>query len=150
MYRADSLLKPFIKDLGIEEGIKLSEIRRHWTTLFREPLSCHMAPSLLNRGELLLTVDSPVWLQELNFYREDILKKLVSYGLSAVRFRLGRVSAKMKTEIKKQKSNARLTDTEKVFIQKAVSGIRDEALKETLKMTMERAITSGKTKVREP
>ncbi len=56
----------------------------------------HMSPSLLARGELLLTVDSPVWLQELNFFRGDILRKLSSYGVSAIRFRIGRVSANVK------------------------------------------------------
>ena len=149
MYRADSLLKLFIKDLGIEDGIRLSEIKRHWNALFNEPLSLHMAPSLLARGELLLTVDSPVWLQELNFYRQDILKKLGSYGVSAIRFRLGRVSAKAKSGARNQRATVkRLSSAEQTFIQETVAEIRDEGLKESLTVIMEKAITSGKTKIR--
>jgi hypothetical protein len=148
MHRADSLLKPFIKDLGIEDRIRFFEIKRNWDTLFQEPLASHMFPILLSRGELLLAVDSPVWLQELNFYRDDIIKKLVPFGIGAVRFKLGRITKNVKSEIKSQKSRAkRLTNTEQTFIRKTVDEIRDEGLKETLKITMEKAIVSGKTKI---
>jgi hypothetical protein len=149
MYRADSLLKFLIKDLGIEDGFRLSEIKRQWKVLFNEPLSLHMAPSLLARGELLLTVDSPVWLQELNFYRNDILKKLGPYGVSAIRFRLGRVSVKAEPGVRSKRAQVkRLSSTEKTFIQDMVAEVSDEGLKESLSVIMEKAITSGKTKIR--
>lgn len=149
MHRADSLLKPYIKDLGIEEGIRLSEIKRNWSALFNEPLSLHMFPALLTRGELLMTVDSPVWLQELNFYRGDILRKLGAYGVSKIRFRLGRVSARGKPGVTgKGDKVKRLSNTEETFIRETVAGIRDETLKESLKTTMEKAIISGKTRIR--
>ncbi len=148
MYRADSLLKAYIKDLGIEDGIGLSEIKRNWNALFHEPLSHHMSPSLLARGELLLTVDSPVWLQELNFFRGDILRKLSPYGVSAIRFRIGRVSANVKPGAGSRKAKVKkLTDAEQAFIRETVAEMCDEGLKETLKLTMEKAITSGKTKI---
>jgi hypothetical protein len=149
MYRADSLLRLVVKDLGIEEGMRLSEIKRNWNALFNEPLSFHMAPSQLAGGELLLMVDSPVWLQELNFYRQDILKKLGSYGVSAIRFRLGRVSVKAKSGVRSQRAAVRkLSTTEQTFIQDTVAEIRDDGLKESLTAIMEKAITSGKTKIR--
>lgn len=150
MYRADTLLKSLIRDLGIEDGVKLSEMKRLWNTLFREPLSSHMTPSLLTRGKLLLTVDSPVWLQELNFYKEDILRKLSSYGVGAISFRLGTVLANKKSERGNQKSRARrLTDAEETFVGETVAEIGDDSLKKTLKTTMKKAIASGKTKIRE-
>ena len=108
-----------------------------------------MSPALFSRGELLIIVDSPVWLQELNFYKEDIMNKLNFYGVGAIRFRLGRVSStNVKSEIRsRQPKVKRITDTEHAFIQEAVAKVPDEGLKETLKAAMEKAFTSGKTKI---
>jgi hypothetical protein len=146
--RADSLLKPLIKDLGIEEGVRLSEMRQKWNVLFQEPLSHHISPSLFTGGELLLNVDSPVWLQELKFYKEDIIRKLSSYGVKAVRFRLGRIVTTEKSGVRNERREVKpLKTDERSFIDKAISGITDENLKVTLKTTMKKAITSGKTKI---
>jgi hypothetical protein len=107
-----------------------------------------MFPSLLSGGELLLTVDSPVWLQELNFCRDMIIRKLESYGVRTIRFRLGRVSAKAQSGAAGQKQKTkRLTGTEQAFIEETVDKIPDEGLRETFKATMEKAIVSGKTKI---
>jgi hypothetical protein len=148
--RADSLLTPFIRDLGIEDSVRLAEIKRNWYSLFQKPLSYHIAPSLLSRGELLINVDSPVWLQELKFYKEGFLKKLGPYGVSEIRFRLGRVSLTNKqSEVRSQGSGVKhLTNKEHTFIQDIVSKIEDERLKVTLKTAIEKAINSGKTKIR--
>lgn len=140
------MLIPFIRELGIIDGVMLAEIKRNWHNLFSKPLSYHMSPFRISRDEILLNVDSPVWLQELNFYKEDIIKKMSSYGIKAVRFRLGRVSTK--SEVKSQKSKVRrLTYEELSYVEGTVSKINDEALKMVVKMAMEKAITSGKTKI---
>jgi len=143
--RADSLLLPIIKELGINDGVRLAEIKRNWYNLFGKPLSYHMAPSMLSKDEILLNVDSPVWLQELNFCKEDIIKKMSSYGVRAVRFKLGRVSTK--SEVRSQKSEARsLTHEELSYIEDTVSKISGEALRETVRRTIEKAFISGRTK----
>src|SRR4030042_6364800 len=140
--RADSLLLPVINELGINDGVRLAEIKRNWYNLFSKPLLYHMAPSMLSKDEILLNVDSPVWLQELNFCKEDIIKKMSSYGVRAVRFRLGRVSTK--SEVRSQKSEARsLTHEELSYIEETVSQIGDDALKGAVKMAIEKAIASG-------
>ncbi|OHE57235.1 MAG: hypothetical protein A2Z47_09055 [Thermodesulfovibrio sp. RBG_19FT_COMBO_42_12] len=147
MNSVDSLLTPFIRELGIEDGVRLAEIKRNWHNLFNKPLSHHMSPSMLSRGEILLNVDSPVWLQELQYYKDDILKKMRSYGVKAVRFRIGRVS-KM-SEVRSQKSEVRKPTHEEIsYIEDTVSKIDDEALRETVRRTIEKAITSNKGKVR--
>jgi hypothetical protein len=146
--RADSLLKPLIRDLGIEEGVRLSEMKQKWNVLFQEPLPHHMSPSLFTGGELLLNVDSPVWLQELKFYREDIIRKLSSYGVKAIRFRLGRVVTTGKSGVGNERLGVKsLKADEHSFIDKAVAGITEDDLKVTLKTAMKKAITSGKTRI---
>jgi hypothetical protein len=148
MKRADSLLIPFIRDLGIEDGVKLAEIRRNWYNLFDKPLSYHMSPFILSRGEVLLNVDSPVWLQELTFYKEDIIKKMSAYGVKAVRFRLGRVSRNKQSTVSSQQSAVKqLTNEERTFVRDVVSKIGDDLLKGTLKTAIEKSISSGKTKI---
>jgi hypothetical protein len=144
--KADSLLIPLIKELGIEDSVRLAEIKNNWHNIFNKPLSYHMSPSMLSKGEILLNVDSPVWLQELKFYKEDIIKKMGSYGVKAVRFRLGRVSTK--SEARSQKSKARsLTHEELSYIEDTVSKISGEALRETVIRTIEKALISGRTKL---
>ncbi len=145
--RVDSLLVPFIRELRIEDGIRFAKIKMNWHNLFDKPLSYHMSPSVLSGNEIVLNVDSPVWLQELNFYKEDIIKKLSAYGVKAVRFRLGRVSKK--SEVRSQKSEVRKpTHEELSYIENTVSKIGDEALRETFRRTIEKAITSNRGKVR--
>ncbi len=148
MKRADSLLTPFIKNLGIEDGLRLAEIKKNWSLFFDRPLSYHMIPIKLSKGELLLNVDSPAWLQELNFYREDILKKLSSYGIKTIRFKLGKVSVTEKSESRDKRSeDKQLKSEERLYIEKTASKIYDEALRVSVKQAMRKAITSGKTKI---
>ena len=152
MKRADSVLIPFIRELGIEDGVKLAEIRRNWYNLFDKPLSYHMSPFILSKGEILLNVDSPVWLQELTFYKEDIIKKMSSYGVKAVRFRLGRVSRNKQSAVirlrrSQQSAVKQLTNEEHAFVRDVVSKIGDDLLKGTVKTAIEKSISSGKTKI---
>lgn len=148
MKRADSLLTSFIRELGIEDGIKLAEIKRNWCSLFNEPLSYHMWPLILSEGEIILNVESPVWLQELNFYKEDIIKKMSSYGIKAVRFRLGRVSRNKPSALSSQRSAVKqLSNEEHAFVRDAVSKIGDTLLKGTVRTAIEKSISSGKTKI---
>jgi len=147
--QAGSLLAPIIKDLGIDEGVTLAEIKKSWTSLFHKPLSCHAAPGRLSNGDLLLNVDSPVWLQQLNFFKEDIVKKLSAFGVTSVRFRLGRVSLKEQPEAETARSRRKpLSEEARSYIEKTISPVGDEALKASMKKAMEKAVSSGKTRIR--
>jgi hypothetical protein len=147
--RADSLLAPLIRDLGIRDGVRLSGIRNNWSSLFAGSVPLHTYPLKLSGDELLIAVDSPVWLQELQFYKGDIVGKLGSHGVKSVRFRLGNVSPRAKPAGMSRKAGVRnLTNKEQAFIQEESAKISDDSLKETLKATIRKAITSGKTKIR--
>lgn len=149
MERADSLLAPIIKNIGIEERVKFAEIKKNWEIIFNKPLSYHMSPYTFSNGELLLNVDSPVWLQELKFYKEEILKKLYSYGVRTVRFRLGKVSPKENTVSgKKRQKDLSLNAEEVSFIEQTIASLDDEPLKAIVKTSIEKAIKRGRTKIR--
>jgi hypothetical protein len=143
--KAVSLLIPLIKELGIEDSVRLAEIKNNWHNIFNKPLSYHMSPSMLSKGEILLNVDSPVWLQELKFYKEDIIKKMSSYGVKAVRFRLGRVSTRTTSEVKSKKSRVKPLSTEELsYIDKTVSRVDDQDLRDTIRKAMGKAIATRK------
>ena len=63
MKKAEAVLGPMLKRLGIESGVKLERVRKDWNDIFDHDLVSHMYPALLKEGELLLNVDSPVWMQ---------------------------------------------------------------------------------------
>jgi len=136
--RVDDLLLPLVKDFGIQDNIRLAEIKKSWYSLFKDPLSSHMSPYKLSEGEILLNVDSPVWLHELNYFKKDIIKTLSSYGVRELRFRLGRVSTKAKSEVHRQ--NKTLTTEELSFIEKTTSQLSDAEIRETVKRAMKKAL----------
>ena len=148
MKKAGSLLAPIINQLGIADGVKFADLKKDWPALFKSPLSFHMSPSHLSNGELVVVVDSPAWLQELSFSKEILLKKLGSYGVKSIRFRLGRVSVNMPKGGRGKRSGIKqLTQKECALVEEMVSKIGDEGLKVTVKNVLEKAVASGKTKI---
>ncbi|MBI5639039.1 MAG: DUF721 domain-containing protein [Nitrospirae bacterium] len=142
MEKTDSLLKPILKKLGIADGVCLSRIKTEWDNIFTEPLSSHMFPSKLFEGELLLNVDSPIWMHQLGFYKQEILKKLRRYGIRDVRFSLGRIPRKKGSE-QPPKNTRCLTPRDITFIDEIISGITDNDLKEAVREAAKKSLQSS-------
>ncbi len=135
------LISPLLKELDIEDGVRFESIKKDWQQLFNMPISLHMSPARLKEGELLINVDSPVWLQQLSFYKADIIKKLSPFGVGTVRFRLGRVSAKTESGVRSQKSKVRRLTTEELsYIEDTVSPISDQELRDKISKAIEKSI----------
>lgn len=139
MERADSLLTPLIRNLGIEDAVRQGYIKKEWACIFERPVSLHMSPANLKEGELLINVDSPVWLQQLSFYKETIIKKLHPFGIKTVRFKLGRVLPEKKQDKTTSRRQA-LTTNEHSYIEETVSSIPDQELKDRIKKAIEKSI----------
>jgi len=137
--RADSLLAPLIKRLKIEDGVRLGHIKEEWPDIFEKPISLHMSPASLKEGELLINVDSPVWLQQLSFYKETIIKKLHGFGVNTIRFRIGRVLLQTKQD-KTISETKPLTENDHYYIKETVSSIPDQELKDRIKRAIEKSI----------
>jgi hypothetical protein len=147
--KIDSLLAPVIKNLDIEDGVRFAGIRKNWQLLFKKPLTYHAAPSVLSGGELVLNVDSPAWLQELKFFTGDIIKKLSPFGVRTIRLRLGKVKESISVEQGARRSApVQFTPEEIDYIQQTVSGVYDEELRGTIRAAIEKAISSGGTKIK--
>lgn len=147
MYKAGSLIAPIIKKLGIEDSVRLTQIKNDWHKMFDRTLSLHMSPSQLSEGELLLNVDSPMWLQQLNYYKREILKKLSTYDIRDVRFRIGRVSQKKRLEPHEERLKE-LSPEDARFIAELVSGLGDDGLKNAVRVAAEKALKAENPKER--
>ena len=136
-----------MRELGIQNGVNLASIKRDWYILFSQPLCYHMSPCKVSHGEILLNVDSPVWLQELQYYKNEILEKLRSYGITSMRLKIGRVSHNISREKRQSTSRLKtLTADEISFMEETASQIDDEELREALQRAIKKSLIAGKVK----
>ena len=140
MKKTGAVLGPLLKDLGLENGVRLARIRHDWYGIFDEQITSNLFPASLSEKELLLHVSSPIWMQQCALHKSEIIRKLAAYGIKDVRFRLGQIPRKKQkiTSVPK----APITREESVFIVELLSGIEDEDLKDTIKKAAEKSLTS--------
>lgn len=143
MKKAETVLGPMLKQLGIENGVRLQRIRNDWPDIFEKSISPHMFPAALNEGELLLHVESPAWMQQLTYYKKEIIQKLSSYAITDVRFSLGRITnRKKKQEV--QKPKRALSSEEASFAASVVADIRNQALKDSIRKAIEKSLIADR------
>lgn len=128
-----------IRELGLEEEFKLAIIRLHFYDFVNPPLSDHLWPASLKRGELLVLVDSDLWLFEVRKYKSQFVQKLNPYGVREVRFRLGRVFRR------KRRPDAGEQPVQLKEIPKDIEGlvdseISDPELRDRIKRVISRAL----------
>lgn len=143
MKKAGAVLDPLLKSLGLESGVRLAQIKRDWHGIFDEQITSHLFPVRFSERELLLHVTSPIWMQQFSCLKSEIIRKLSTYGVQNIRFRLGRIP-QGEQAISPDGKALELTRGNRFFIAELLSGIRDENLKETIKKAVERSLTSGK------
>jgi predicted nucleic acid-binding Zn ribbon protein len=143
MNKAETVLGPMLKQLGIENGVRLERIRNDWSDIFEKSISPHMFPATLKEGELLLHVESPAWMQQLTYYKKEIIRKLSSYSVTDVRFRLGRITKK-KQKQEPQKPMRTLSPEEVSFAASVVADIRNEELKDSIRKAIEKSLIADR------
>ncbi len=143
MENAGSILSALLKSLGIEERVRLESIQREWATLFTGPLALHTYPVDIKDGELIVNVDSPAWLQQLKFFKKDMIKKLHEYRIREIKFKHGRIYNPRKGPAKNPVTAHRtreLKETDIAWINDTIAGIQDPELKESIRKAMEKAL----------
>jgi len=143
MKRAETVLGPMLKQLGIENGVRLERIRNDWPDIFEKSISSHIFPATLKEGELLLHVESPAWMHQLTYYKKEIIRKLSSYAITDVRFRLGSI-AKKKQKQEAQKPMRTLSSEEVSFAASVVADIRNEELKDSIRKAIEKSLIADR------
>ena len=136
--RINGVLSPLLTHLGIDEAVRFEGMREEWARLFGEPLSLHMWPSSLKGGELLIHVDSPLWLHQLSFFKAEILRKLHLFEVREVRFRLGRMGhlSKIRLNVKPEPEEPPLGSDSIRYIEETIEGIQDLELRDCIRKAM--------------
>jgi predicted nucleic acid-binding Zn ribbon protein len=65
-----------LKLYNIEKPVQQNEALILWNDIVGKTISRHTTPEKIMYSKLFIRVDSPVWRNELNFRKAEILKKL--------------------------------------------------------------------------
>ena len=150
-----SLLLPICRQLGIHEMMKLESMKSRWHHLFDEPLSRHIYPVHLENGELVINVDSPGWLQQVQFYKQAIQDKLSEYTIKDIRFKYGKIyrrsvqgadSTVKRRQVPRTRSSRTLSDSETLWIDEVICPVVDLDLKETIRTALQKSILQSRRK----
>ena len=145
MERAGSALGPLIKDLGLEDSLRLYRIKQSWQETLGQPLSLHTAPSALKGGMLYLSADTPAWLQQTGYYRAQVLEKLARFGVTDIRLKLGRVDS---PAARKPLQERPLAEPAPELLDELVSPIGDEDVKEAVRRAVQKSLSRPERKPR--
>ena len=83
--RVEEILSPLMARMTVARRPSADEVAALWRQLAGPRAAQHSRPTSLRQGELLVTVDSSVWLWNLSLQREALLKGLqAAWGMDAV------------------------------------------------------------------
>lgn len=146
------IIPNLLNGYGLSNNILCETLKKEWDFIFKEPLSLHTAPYKFTNGELFIKVDSHIWLNELNFLKNNIIEKLSSYGVRNVYFTFGKISKnkgnKKIAQIKKKDYEFfELKKEDSHFIEDTISKIENQELRTTIKKAITKSLLSNR---REP
>jgi hypothetical protein len=137
MYSLNALLKKYFKESGLESGLIVNRINKEWSKIVGNTIAAHTSPESVKGKLLVITVDTPQWLHHLGFYKDEISEKLKQFGLTEIKFRLGKTSKIIHDA--PQQIRPELSEDDIYYIEKTLKGIHDPELREKL----EKLITHG-------
>jgi predicted nucleic acid-binding Zn ribbon protein len=144
MQPLNSIIRSFVKKIGIEGGLALNNIKRCWPDIVGKPIAAHTCPDTVRNSILTIIVDTPQWMQHLSFYKETIREKLGQYNIEEVRFRVGRLQHN--AEVKKQTEDSALAEEDARYMENTLKHLKDEELKEKFRALITHGLTKGKQK----
>lgn len=148
MNRAETVLGPMLRQLGIENGVRLQRIRNDWPDIFEKSISSHMFPAALKEGELLLHVESPAWMQQLTYFKKEITRKLASYEITEVRFSLGNITRRREKQ-EAPKPLRTLSPEDISFAASVVAGIGNKELRDSIRKAIEKSLVADRKPLRD-
>ena len=76
MQHIGGALKKLIKTAGLEKGIAQQKALEIWSEIVGETVSKNTEPISIEHGILNIKTATPVWRQELQFQKKNIIEKL--------------------------------------------------------------------------
>ncbi len=84
--RLGEVLRSALARLPIARALEDHAVWAHWDAVVGPTIAQHAQPQRFRRGVLLVAVDGPEWMQELQFLKHDIRERLNSrMGKAVVR-----------------------------------------------------------------
>ncbi len=150
-HKVSDVLSKLMKDYGLSAKTHEYRILKIWNKTVGDRIASHAQPLRLIREVLTVIVDSPVWMHQLTFYKEDLISKM-NAGIGRdivkdIRFKTGKVEVKGNSVITTQDSRPR---TDIPVIESKVEGylepIKDKEVRKIVKKTITKALIRGKDK----
>lgn len=144
------LLKPLIRAHQLESGLLTLRLQTRWSELVGAQIAGHSLPMDIRGETLMVTVDSPVWSQELSLLRDQLLQRVNALGerpvLRQIRFRVGEIPEICKQKIHPppfEESKPYKASLETSWIAGLIEPVSDPGLKAQLQKTLFRVVTRG-------
>ena len=135
---------------GIKERLSLYRLERNWTDIIGDPVASHSHPHKMYGRTLYINVEHPTWLQELSFLKKEILKKIQSNvtnpKITDIRFVVGNVPDKKKTDLADGFELKELDEDEIEFIEMAAKQIEDPETQEIARNLMKKSFGTKRKK----
>jgi len=150
------VLENFLKRSGLDRRIREQKILNSWDRAVGEAIAERTQPVSVKNRVLRVKVTNSVWMQELQFMKDLIIKKLhEQIGenlLQDLRFFMGEIDRSEVGDRKKKKKKAEqingevagLSEAEKERIAKALAEIMDPEMREILKRIYAKGLTAVK------
>lgn len=92
-----NILSPFLKRMGLSWRIKEQKIIENWKDIVGHEIGQNTEPSRLRGGVLYVKVSNPIWMQQLQFLKEVIIKKIhqkiKEAGVDDLRLFIGKIDS---------------------------------------------------------
>ncbi len=139
--------------MGLHRKIKEQRLLGAWAEAVGEGVAERTQPMRIEKGVLFLKVTNSVWMQQLQFMKELIIKKLHEItGMDLVRdlrFYIGEVENPVKKDGGRQSSKRDLptpSESDMENIARQISGVRDPEMKKMLSELFSRASTVARNR----
>jgi hypothetical protein len=150
---SDILLK-IAKKFDLEVKIVEQTINKNWGKLVGERISAHTKPDTVSYRKLLVHVDSPAWMQQLMFLKEDITKNINEAAgrqiIKDIKFQIGDITKEVETTSEENYINKGefrpLTKNDLVFADEVIRPIADEKIKVKAKKAVIKYLTAKNKK----
>ena len=144
MQSLHSILGKFVREHGLEGGVVIKAVRSQWANLVGNAVAVHTYPDTIKGKIFTLVVDTPQWMHHLGFFKEELLKKLDGFGVSEIRFRIGRLPETEKAIQEEMESD--LTEGDLRYIENTVKNVKDEEIREKFRSLIKHGLKKGRHK----
>ena len=146
------LLKKLLGDKGLDERLPRYQAWLVWDKIVGEQIAKRARPLRLREKILEVRVDNPVWMQQLQMMKPQILKKLHAQlpdcDIEDIYLRRGNPQHQATTpeETKIEWEKESLSDSELAVVEQSLSGLKDGGLKDEMRQMFIRQKKLSKAK----